>query len=197
MSAKTFDEILAQGIRAGQVPARTRSAREWFRNKAKETTVSPTRIITSGKENTVKGYSIGQMMLFNYDPKLKKELPYYDTFPLIFPIEPAKKGFLGINFHYLPPRQRALLMDALYTTTNNKKFDESTKLQISYQILKGASRYKYFKPCVKHYLSSHVKSRRILIEPAEWDICLFLPLQRFHKASKEKVWRESLKQMKK
>jgi hypothetical protein len=136
------------------------------------------------------------MYFFNYDPKYKDILPYYDTFPLVFPIEipypGSEPGFLGINLHYLSPFLRAKLMDALYQTLNNKKYDKTTKLQIDYQILKGAGQFKYFKPCVKHYLFSHVRSPFQYIPPNNWDYVMILPMARFQKASQERVWMESI-----
>ena len=41
--AQTFDKILADGIRRGQVPARTKKAREYYRKAAKAVTKPPTR----------------------------------------------------------------------------------------------------------------------------------------------------------
>jgi hypothetical protein len=111
-------------------------------------------------------------------------------------VGPAEGGFYGINLHYLPPSLRANLMDALYSITNNKRYDENTKLRISYATLKNASKYRYFKPCFKHYLASHVKSRFIEIQPVEWDIALFLPTERFEKAGKSKVFADTRKMLK-
>ena len=136
---------------------------------------------------------IGQMMLFEYDPKHKDTLPYYDRFPLIFPINIAKGGFLGMNMHYLPPRLRAQLMDALYDAANNERFDEKTRLDISYRILSQSSKYRLFKPTVKRYLTKHVRSRFVRINASEWDIALFLPLQSFQKGSVQKVYADSRK----
>jgi len=195
MVAYVFDNILAKGVRAGQIPARTRAAREWYRNEAEKVDVTPSKLMRENQSKIVRGYEIGQMMLFNYDPKLKRKLPYYDTFPLVFPIEPRDNGFLGLNMHYLPLRQRAMLMDALYTLRTDNRYNESTALKISYQILKRSARYKLFKPCVKHYLNSHIKSRRIKIDPVEWDMALFLPLQRFQKASSSQVYSKSMEKV--
>ena len=135
--------------------------------------------------------SMGKMYLFNYDPKTKDTLPYYDRYPLIFPVQGAPGGFYGINMHYLPYVLRAKLMDALYDLSSNKRYDENTKLRLSYEILKGASKYKAFKPTFKRYLSSHVRSRFIEISSSEWDVALFLPLESFAKASKTSVWADS------
>jgi hypothetical protein len=33
--ASLFDDILVQGVRSGQIPARTQQARDWFRDKAR------------------------------------------------------------------------------------------------------------------------------------------------------------------
>ncbi len=133
------------------------------------------------------------MYFFMYDPKHKKSLPYYDTFPLIFPVDRAEGGFYGLNLHYLPLQLRAQLMDSLYDITTNSRYDESTKLKLSYGVLKGAEKFKLFQPTFKRYLSSNVRSRFIQIQPSEWDIALFLNTEQFVGASKTKVWADSKK----
>ena len=194
--ASKFDEILAQGVRAGQIPARTQGARDWFRNKARSTSATPEAIVRGEKARYKNRVSMGKMYLFNYDPKTKATLPYYARYPLIFPVQGAPGGFYGINMHYLPYVLRARLMDALYDLSSNERYDERTKLRLSYDILKGAAKYKAFKPTFKRYLSSHVRSRFIEINSSEWDIALFLPLESFAKASKGSVWADSRKMAK-
>ena len=151
MPASTFDSILAKGIRQGQIPARTSSARLWYRGAADKVSTTPRNLMQREKDRLVNNVGIGNMYAFFYDPKTKAKLPYYDRFPLIFPIKKLPDGFLGINMHYLPYQLRARLMDALYSITNNKKYDESTKLRISYDILNSASKFKFFKPTVKSF----------------------------------------------
>ena len=112
-------------------------------------------------------------------------------FPLIFPINTAKGGFLGLNMHYLEPRLRAQLMDNLYDTATNKNYNEQTKLRISYDILNGAAKFRLFKPTLKHYLNGQVKSKLVYINPSEWDIALFLPTARFVGASRKQVYSDS------
>lgn len=190
MAAYIFDEILSKGIRAGKIPARTVDAREWFRDVAKDTRATPTSVIDKNKSKLTTRTEIGSMYLFQYDAKTKNELPYFDSFPLIFKVESYDDGFLGINLHYLPPRLRAKLMDALYELVTDKRYDEQTALALSYRILKGAAKYNAFRPCVKRYLNSQVKSRFVQIDSVEWDIALFLPLARFN-ASLSKVYSDS------
>lgn len=192
--ASLFDEILVKGIKSGQMPARSSTAREWFREKAKSLgKISETKILRDDKSRLKNRSVIGKMYFFMYDAKHKKTLPYYDSFPLIFMVGPAKNGFFGVNFHYLPLKLRAQLMDGLYDISNNNRYDESTKLKLSYGLLKSTESLSLFKPCFKHYLSSQVRSRFVLIEPSEWDIALFLQGEQFVGASKTKVWADSRK----
>ena len=191
--AIVFDDLLAKGVRAGEVPARTDSARAWYRDRARTTRIQPQTLIKSDRERLTSRVMIGRMYHFFYDPKHKKTLPYYDRFPLIFPFKRVRGGFLGINLHYLPLRLRAKLMDELYGLTRDNRYDEDTRLKISYNVLNGAAKYKYFKPCVKHYLTPHVKSRFLEVYAAECDIALFLPTERFVGAGKGAVHADSRK----
>jgi len=197
--AKVFDDILLKGIRTGQVPGRTQDAREWYRNQAKalpkrnQTDRLIRELRTDQNRRQDARFLLGNMYLFAYDPKHKDTLPYYDRFPLIFPINKAKGGFLGINLHYLPPPFRAKLMDELYTVMNNKAFNDTTRLTAKYKILNSTTKFRYFKPCIKHYLTAHVRSKPAYINPTEWDVALFLPTQKFVGATATQVYADSRK----
>lgn len=196
--ATIFDNILQQGVLKGIVPAKSKAARNWYRDAAGKlmSNITPSSFEkrTDGARKT-DSMDFGYMYAFRYDPKWKNELPYYDTFPLIFPVKFESDGFLGINFHYLPPVLRAKLMDALYSTLTNKKYDDTTRIRISYQILQSASKYRYFKPTLKKYLREHVRSKFLEIQVNEWDIALFLPTESFRKADTGRVWEESRKKL--
>lgn len=193
MAAVLFDNILSQGIRAGQIPARTQQARDWYRNTAKSySNVNENSLFKSGnKERFTTSPKVGSMYMFMYNAKHKATLPYWDKFPLVFPFATVEGGFMGLNLHYLPLQYRAKLMDSLYTISSNQQYNETTKLKISYDILSKASQFRYFKPTVKHYLLDHMTTRFLYIYPAEWDTALFLPLERFEKATKQQVWKDS------
>jgi len=190
-----FQQLAKKGKAEGiDDTIRQKDTRTWFREQAsKVTSVNKNRMMND-KENvkpSISNEDVGRMVMFFYDPKHKATLPYYDTFPLIFPLSFTETGFIGINLHYLPPVLRAKLMDALYNTVNNRKYDDTTKLKISYDILNSASKYKYFKPCVKQYLWNHVQSKFLNIEVRMWDAALMLPTERFQKKSKQYVFNES------
>jgi hypothetical protein len=195
MAATLFNDILLRGIRSGEVPARTDAARKWYRDaaqkKVKDGPINAETVQRELKDRGSSGLGYGNMYFFAYDAKHKATLPYYDKFPLIFPIGPAPGGFMGINMHYLPPVLRARLMDSLYDLTTNDKYDNTTRLKMSYRVLNGASKFKEFKPTIKHYLNSQVRSKFFYINPVEWDIALFLPTAKFVGASKNKVYADS------
>ena len=108
---------------------------QWYRDKIKEFgKPGAMDLIRDGKQSRTPHY--GRMNMFFYDPKGRKTLPYYDTFPLVLPIERYPDGFLGINLHYLPMKLRLQLLDRLVDYSNNTNFDESTKLTVDYNKLK-------------------------------------------------------------
>jgi len=192
--AYIFQQVADQGRADGITSNDTTEARDWYRNAARDiASVNTTRLMNDKrniKPNIVVG-DIGKMFMFFYDPKNKDTLPFYDKFPLIFPVDFTKGGFYGINLHYLAPILRAKLMDALYSTANNDKYDDSTKLKLSYNLLKGASKFQYFAPCFKMYLWDHVQGQFLNVQTQNWDTALMLPTERFAKASRETVWKDS------
>jgi hypothetical protein len=190
MATQLFTEILQNAV---DPKTSTTNATMWLREQAQSvrSVSNPKLLLNQQSDRLVTSLTVGRMYLFMYDPKMKDELPYYDKFPLIFPFKRVKGGFYGINMHYLPHMMRAKLMDALMGLANNKANDDSTKLRLSYQVLNDLSRYRFFKPCVKHYLNNHVKSRFLWVPADQWNTALFLPLERFVGANKQQVWRDS------
>ena len=188
MAGRLFDKLEQEAFRAG-ITARTKASMAWFKANVENRNVSRAALIGDGPTRAQQVY--GSMYNFSYNPKTKETLPYYDRFPLCIPVQRAKGGFYGLNLHYLHPMLRAQFLDALYDVTNNKKYDRSTKMKLTYDILKQSSKMRFFKPCLKHYLSSNITTPLLLIEPAEWEIAIFLPTESFRKVGKDTVWKES------
>lgn len=195
MATQLFTDILQTARDPAQ---QALQANMWLREQAKSVRLvqNPKQMLTKQSDRLVTALTVGRMYLFMYDPKTKQDLPYYDRFPLVFPFRRVQGGFYGINMHYLPHLLRARLMDNLYALASNKANDDTTKLKISYSILSAAAKYRFFKPCVKHYLNSHVKTRFLWIPPDQWETALFLPLERFVGATKQQVWRDSRRMVK-
>lgn len=133
----------------------------------------------------------GKLYLYHYDAKHKDTLPYWDRYPLVFPYEATKDGFIGLNFHYLPYQMRIKLLDKMMMFANNKNMDENTRLKYSWNMISGVSKYKFAEPCIKRYLLSHVQSQFREIHAQDWATAMMLPVEGFVGANKVKVWQES------
>jgi hypothetical protein len=189
MAKKLIDRIKESLAKKGFEP-RSRDARTWLRSKIP--TLRPTKAQLMQDRNRLRSASIiGRMYFYFYDPKTKDKLPYYDKFPLVIPIERYPDGFLGLNLHYIHPKQRIILLDKLSEIATDNNFDANTKLRISYDYLSRASKLYQAKPCIKRYLFSHVQSRFLEITADEWDIAALLPVESFMKADKNKVFADS------
>ena len=194
LSQEGFLDTLKSSIKTSKATAKARAAGDWFREKDKHASasarmraVTPTQLLKREEEGSA---TLGKMLFYKYDPKFAKKLPYWDMYPLVFPFEKAKGGFYGLNLHYIPPRDRAVLMDELKEYATNNKYDATTRLKITYDLLKGYGRAV---PCVKRYLGSNVRSNTVRINSDEWEIAIFLPVERFQKEKKSVVWNDSRK----
>ena len=183
---------LKTAIKTSTAGAKARAAGDWFREKVRQAgasarmkAVTPNQLLRRQPDDNI---LLGKMFFYKYDPKFAKKLPYWDMYPLVFPFERAPGGFYGLNLHYIPPRDRAVLMDNLNQYASNNKYDQTTRLELSYRLLK---RYGRAVPCVKRYLGDRIVSQTVRIDADEWEIAIFLPVERFQKASKGTVWADS------
>ncbi len=184
---------LRTSLRQKGLTPRTNEARQWLQHKMASLAPSRNKILED-RNRLSKGPMIGSMYFYMYDPKTKDTLPYYDKFPLVIPVEQYGDGFLGLNLHYIHPKERLIFLDKLSDIATNKRFDESTRLKVSYDYLKRAKNLYEHKPCLKKYLYSHVQSKFVNIDASEWDIAALLPVENFKKTSKEQVFSESRNQ---
>lgn len=175
-----FDTILEK------TGGKERSVR-WFRDKVRELGTPPTRQLVN--EGIVRGRpAFGRMNFYFYDPKYKNELPYYDRFPLVLPIEQYNEGFLGLNFHYLSIPMRIRLLNVITEYASDQSMSENTRIRLTWNRIK---RNPMVKPTVKRYLADNVRSQFRVINADEMMLAVLLPVQRFVKASDEKVYADS------
>jgi hypothetical protein len=171
---KLNKEMTADGIKP-----RTAQARAWIQNKFFKLRMPSNRsnILNDSSRVSPQAF-IGKMYLYHYDPKLKDELPVWDKFPLVIPMDIYSDGFLGLNLHYLDPYNRLLLLDRLHDFINNDKYDDTTRFRMSYDLLSKSRRYRLIEPCIKRYLFSHIMSPIIYVEPDNWETAIFLPFEK-------------------
>lgn len=169
-----------------------RRASEWFKGKVKSAQIGALSLAFKNSE-ILPNMFIGSMFFYFYDPKHKETLPYYDRFPLVLPFNVYADGFIGLNLHYLHPTLRIKLLGKLYDYSTDKSISNQRRLALSWGLLNAASTASLVKPCVKRYLSDHVKSKFLNIEYDDWGKAVLLPLERFEKSSKQAVWADSSK----
>lgn len=193
---------LAEQKSAAELQTMSRESLQWVTRKVAELRNPGRLIVPITREKTRftppssrQKFLMGGLYFFMYDPKGKDDLPYYDKFPLVMPLKRESDGFLGLNLHYLPIKYRINFMRKLMPLAIFNDEDEIKRIRITYAILEASKKFKEFRPCIKKYLYSHVKSRILTVEPNEWDIALYLPVQQFKKAPAAAVWRESVEEI--
>jgi hypothetical protein len=191
MSQRNAIAILRQMFAEG-IDMTSRKATNWLRdNLSNVGEIKPESVIkTSGGSVS---FTAGKVYLFGYNPKTGQDLKVYDRFPLVLMVKYKEDGFLGLNFHYLHPNDRAIFFNNLQTYVNDEEFDKNPNaiFSLNYGTLKAAGALRYYKPTIKRYYYKNIVSKVTEVPPLYWKFMLFLPLDRFAKMVAEQVWKES------
>lgn len=132
---------------------------------------------------------VGGFYAMEYDPKYKVELPYYDKLPLVFVFNMGPDYFYGINFHYLPFRERIMVLKVVNYIADRLKFkSRSSNL---WNLLQASVTRKFVEVSSKKYLYSHIKQVKE-VEKQKWKYLVTLPVVGFEKATTTEVWKESI-----
>lgn len=140
--------------------------REWYREKVFDKT--PNTIITEERSDEIgdilkrdQNRSTSYPLLFNlmfykYKAKTRRDLPFYDKYPLSFVLEMDSNSFFAVNLHYYSPEERIGLVTSLSE-------DKIPKFR------KGAHKY----------LISEVRSPYLILAQQEWQTMCLLPVEEF------------------
>ena len=111
----------------------------------------------------------GRLFFFEYEAKMKN-LPYYDTFPLVYVIHTTGEYFYGANLHYLHPKRRPLVIEKL----------KDDRIDIP-------------KICFHKYIRENVKGFMLDLASSEWETAIALPVEHFitDKSGKITVYKPS------
>ena len=178
MANDNFQKLLKSG--RNYFYSRQEKAVKWYKDKSdqlhsSDSLIKQNRDITF---STIQG-GVGNMFFFNYVPKHRDKLPMYDLYPLCIPFNFVPGGFYGVNLHYLDYQSRAVFFDMMTSILTNDRWDETTKIQITYKWVANAAKVPGIKNTVKHYLNPYVASRFMYVPPLEWETAIFLPLDKF------------------
>lgn len=128
-------------------------------------------------ENILRRYPIlGHLYFFEYKPKIKHLLPYYDKFPLAYVLRVGEDHFYAANLHYLHPKKRLSVIADL----------KENRINIP-------------KVCIHKYIDDHVDGLLLDLSKNEWESAINLPVDNFSKVengreisfSPSAVWAET------
>lgn len=179
---------------SANIKLRTAQSLAWYRKHVSKslTHISSWNAVSrTGEASVARSISPGSIYTFIYSPKHKNTLPYYDATPLVIPFQDEGKTFLAFNLHYLPMSTRAIVMDMLFKINQGGGTDNQ-KMTAKYNVIMSMNKSNLFKPCVKRYLKSHVRSQFLEFKPEHWELSIFLPIANFQKASSSQVHADSM-----
>lgn len=131
---------------------------------------------------------VGEMILFEYDAKHKKTLPFWDRYPLVIPVDFGSTYFLGYNLHYMPRPYRKHIVKELQRQ-KKRQLSQLAYAKAVYPMLKYLSSEPLIEFCLKQYLADHVRSKFVQVGEDYWNLAARLPLQEFQKRSSADVWK--------
>lgn len=183
-STRQIEESLKASSRSNKTKENEALANQWLKTKARIASKENKQRRTKRRDKllgdetkAVTSFQSGTMYLFAYEAKYKATLPYYDIYPLVFPLEIKGDIMLGLNLHYLQPILRAKLLDAILDLPRYKTDKQRAKM--SYDIVRAFGASDLVKPTIHKYLSGHIRSQMIEISREEWNFVGFLPLAHF------------------
>ena len=175
-----------------------RRSAQWYQDQVKNlvgTAYAGARFQQDYAENMTGRMLPGRMYLINYsNPITKAKLPYYDMFPLILPFNIESSHITAINFHYLHPVSRVVLLEKL-SRFKIGDTDIQTRIRADWGILSNFARFREVKPSVKRYKKSQIKGKYLFINPEDWTTAAVLPTESFRGASKQQVYLDSNRKM--
>lgn len=141
-------------------------SKDWYRKKIYQRT--PDNIITEERSDeigdelqrdrnlTTSFPRLFNLMFYQYKAKTRRDLPYYDKYPLSFVLEMDARSFFAVNLHYYSPEERMGIVASL-----------------------AEDRIPKFRKGAHKYLLSEVRSPYLILAQKEWQTMCLLPVEEF------------------
>ena len=175
-------------------------ARKWYHDYALDQGVNyrSFEMLRKGGKR-ISDRKLGRMYFFRYKPNQPYET--YDEFPLIFMLYEDADNFSGINFHYLSPKLRAILLGHMLQYMSNKDYTERTKIfaRKFRDVIKKNKRFRHAKVSYRQYRNDQVQSKVIQVHPLDWELAIMVPTERFKtigggRTASKKMWFKTAKE---
>ena len=197
LQEESFFQKAHKDAKALNIIDRSESARQFYHDYAANygTGFTYTNMLKEGgrRRGTIRR---GKMMFFRYRPDEITSM--YDLYPLIFVLDRKRDYFDGINFHYLMPKLRAVLLGDMFTYLSDLNFDISTQLNFRQfvNIVDKNKKFKFAKQALRRYNYKNIISKRIEVHPMDWELAIMLNTEKFYneqsaKTPSVRVWKET------
>jgi len=117
------------------------------------------------KSKVVTDLTIGNLVMFRYNAKTARDLPFYDRSPLVLVVAEENEIFYGTNIHYYKPKERVGIVEYV------REIQESGSSDFRGFLFGSAGFHKYLK--------SYVRSLFLEVAAEEWGKASLLPAEEF------------------
>lgn len=117
------------------------------------------------KSKVVTDLTIGNLVMFRYNAKTARDLPFYDRNPLVLVVAEENEVFYGTNIHYYKPKERVGIVEYLREDIQSGGEDYMG-------FLFGSAGF-------HKYLKSYVRSLFLEVAAEEWGKASLLPAEEF------------------
>lgn len=132
-------------------------------------------------------FLLGRMYFYRYVPEIPNNT--FDMYPLIFILNKTESWFEGINFHFMNPKQRAILLEHMFDYLNKQDYTLNTRVLFNSfnKVLSGNRKFKYGKYCYRKYSFDSIRSKVLEVHPLDWEIAMSVPTEKFYSLKKRRL----------
>ena len=198
LQEETFFQKAHKTAKKSGIIRRNELSRAWYHNYALEQGLDyrSLKMLRSGGKR-ISDMRLGRMYFFRYNPD-KSYNHTYDSYPLVFMLYEDPDNFSGINFHYLSPKLRAVLLGNMLSFLSDQDYSNRTKLfaRKFRQVIQSNKKFRHAKAIYRQYKPEHIKSKIIQVHPLDWELAIMVPTERFKTptggiVASKKIWTET------
>ena len=209
LTKESFFQKAHKAAKQENLITRDERTREFYHDYAAEQGVNyrSLQMLRTGGRRAGK-IKLGRMYFFNYAAEGTasgrgvdiRRGNVYDAYPLIFLLALTPESLEGINFHYMVPKQRIILLGRMFEYLNSEDFDDRTKLFSAKfrRTMKNNKLFKYARACYREYKPGRIDSKIIQVHPMDWELAITVPTERFvtpagGRVASKKIWTQTNK----
>ena len=141
-------------------------------------------------------FLLGRMYFYKYRPSPVETK--FDLYPLIFILKKSEGHFEGINFHYMSPKHRGMLLENMFLYLNKLDYQNNQKILFNtfIKVIRNNRKFRYAKHCYRYYNYENVESKILEVHPLDWEIAMMVKTECFYsntgrRITSRRVWKET------